>query len=97
MSKSILVKTRAWHTVLIKVAKKRSIHSRISWTAVTHAMDDDTGVPKVRWNHSKIEDMYLSALNCKRQKVYISGIWMAIRQKVLFAKDSPIFVRIPCH
>lgn len=62
--------------------KKRSIHSRITWTAVTHAMDDDTGVPKVRWNHSKIEDMYLSALNCKRQKVttHRSGIWMAIRQ-----------------
>ncbi|KAI9319968.1 hypothetical protein BX666DRAFT_2119500 [Dichotomocladium elegans] len=45
-----------------------SVHSRITWTSVTHVMDDDTGVPKVRWTHSKSEDLYLASLGCKRQE-----------------------------
>ncbi|KAI9490184.1 hypothetical protein BDB00DRAFT_838708 [Zychaea mexicana] len=43
-----------------------SVHSKITWTSVTYTMDQDTGVPRVRWPHSKIENMYLEALHCER-------------------------------
>ncbi|KAI8139664.1 hypothetical protein BJV82DRAFT_625639 [Fennellomyces sp. T-0311] len=43
-----------------------SVHSKITWTSVTYAMDHDTGAPRVKWPRSKIEQMYLSALKYER-------------------------------
>ena len=32
-------------------------------------MDQDTGTARVKWPHSKIEEMYLNALDCERLQV----------------------------
>jgi hypothetical protein len=36
-------------------------------------MDNDTGIPKVRWYQSEIEKLHLKALACKRSAVYTSN------------------------
>ncbi|KAG2224109.1 hypothetical protein INT45_004990 [Circinella minor] len=43
-----------------------SVHSKVTWTSVTYSMDQDTGIARVKWPHSKIEEMYLHALDCER-------------------------------
>ncbi|GAA5801018.1 hypothetical protein HPULCUR_006458 [Helicostylum pulchrum] len=43
-----------------------SLHSRLTWDSVTRHMDNDTGIPKVRWYLSEIEKLHLNALSCQR-------------------------------
>ncbi|KAL9538902.1 hypothetical protein MBANPS3_010602 [Mucor bainieri] len=43
-----------------------SLHSRLTWDSVTRYMENDTGIPKVRWHQSEIERLHLNALACKR-------------------------------
>ncbi|EPB83936.1 hypothetical protein HMPREF1544_09326 [Mucor circinelloides 1006PhL] len=43
-----------------------SLHSRLTWDSVTRYMENDTGIPKVKWHQSEIERCHLNALACKR-------------------------------
>ncbi|KAL0078084.1 hypothetical protein J3Q64DRAFT_1767621 [Phycomyces blakesleeanus] len=54
---------------LVLVEADESLHSRLTWTTVTHCMDNDTG----------IQDMYLEALHCKREKSEIAVIPSMLR------------------
>ncbi|KAK4511551.1 uncharacterized protein ATC70_012766 [Mucor velutinosus] len=43
-----------------------SLHARLTWDSVTRYMENDTGIPRVKWHQSEIERHYLNALACKR-------------------------------
>ncbi|KAL0092171.1 hypothetical protein J3Q64DRAFT_1717718 [Phycomyces blakesleeanus] len=64
---------------LVLVEADESLHSRLTWTTVTHCMDNDTGIPRVKWSNSKTESMYLEALHCKREKSEIAVIPSMLR------------------
>ncbi|KAI8088545.1 hypothetical protein BDF21DRAFT_220686 [Thamnidium elegans] len=51
-----------------------SLHSRLTWDSVTRHMDNDTGIPKVRWYLSEIEKLHLNALSCQRSTVCIFNL-----------------------
>ncbi|CAM0137836.1 unnamed protein product [Umbelopsis sp. WA50703] len=44
-----------------------SLYPTITWHALTVNTDDDNGIPKVQWRNSRIEKMYLDALNAARE------------------------------
>ncbi|CAO3647259.1 unnamed protein product [Mucor fragilis] len=48
-----------------------SLHSRLTWDSVTRYMENDTGIPKVKWHQSEIERHHLNALACKRSAIPI--------------------------
>ncbi|KAJ2963670.1 hypothetical protein NQZ79_g1358 [Umbelopsis isabellina] len=51
-----------------------SLYPTITWHALTVNTDDDNGIPKVQWRNSRIEKMYLDALNASREPRIASPI-----------------------
>ncbi|KAG2175717.1 hypothetical protein INT43_001364 [Umbelopsis isabellina] len=58
---------------LVKRAHE-SLYPIITWHALTVNTDDDNGIPKVQWRNSRIEKMYLDALNASREPKIASPI-----------------------
>ncbi|KAI7861872.1 hypothetical protein BDF14DRAFT_237575 [Spinellus fusiger] len=53
---------------LVLVEADESLETRLTWTMITRGMDNDTGIPRVKWTHSSTERLYLKALQCQHSQ-----------------------------